>query len=272
MIVSGIYKITSPTGRIYIGQSIDIYKRGKDYARVSSSLKQQKRLYNSIKKYSPDRHIFEIIEECGFEDLLCRERHWQDHYDVLSKMGMNCVLTKCGEVPMQTIKNMEVYDLFYGITYSGVNEAVRKLGITTIKDKLNGRLYNDTNLVYKEDFDNNIFREKKVFKKYSPVIDIKTFVTYPNIDIVAEIYNISRETLSDYLKEVYPNPTNLRFLNTDRKSTRKSTRGKKIKDKLTGIIYNSITEAALKTGVNRCSLRDYLSGKNPNKTNLEYYE
>ena len=29
--MTGIYKITSPTGRIYIGQSVDIYYRWNDY-------------------------------------------------------------------------------------------------------------------------------------------------------------------------------------------------------------------------------------------------
>lgn len=47
--------------------------------------KAQTKLYNSLVKHSPDRHIFTIIEECSIEDLKCKERYWQDFYNVLSK-------------------------------------------------------------------------------------------------------------------------------------------------------------------------------------------
>ncbi len=90
----GVYKITSPKGRVYIGESHDICSRWKDYVRFSC--KEQRKLYYSLKKYGVDTHIFEIIEECDLEDLLCRERHWQDFYDVLNG-GLNLKLTQCGD-------------------------------------------------------------------------------------------------------------------------------------------------------------------------------
>ena len=43
----GIYKITSPTGRVYIGQSTAIEKRFNDYARYTSCHRQV-RLYASL--------------------------------------------------------------------------------------------------------------------------------------------------------------------------------------------------------------------------------
>ena len=95
-IICGIYKITSPSGKIYIGESENIPNRIYYYKIVSC--KKQRRLYNSIKKYGWENHIFEIIEECDFDDLLCRERYWQDFYDVLGINGLNCKLTTCGEL------------------------------------------------------------------------------------------------------------------------------------------------------------------------------
>lgn len=92
--ICGIYKITSPNGKIYIGESSDINTR-KYYYKIISCNKQVK-LYNSLKKYGWDSHIFEVLEECEFEDLLCRERYWQDFYDVLNG-GLNCELTNCGD-------------------------------------------------------------------------------------------------------------------------------------------------------------------------------
>ena len=92
--VSGIYKITSPSGKIYIGQSANMDRRLREYKYRNN--KTQRRLSNSIKKYGWKNHIFEIIEECSEEDLNCRERYWQDFYDVLGENGLNCVLQECG--------------------------------------------------------------------------------------------------------------------------------------------------------------------------------
>lgn len=58
----GIYKITSPTGRIYIGQSWNIDNRWKDYENTSS-VKHQRKLYNSLRKHGKLSHTFEIVAE-----------------------------------------------------------------------------------------------------------------------------------------------------------------------------------------------------------------
>ena len=90
----GIYKITSPTGRIYIGQSRNIPKRIKGYSQdwfLNSN--KQPRLRNSIKKYGYCNHKFEVAEYCDLKDLNKRERYYQDKYDVVSNLGLNCDLT-----------------------------------------------------------------------------------------------------------------------------------------------------------------------------------
>jgi len=101
-IICGIYKITSPSERIYIGESKDIGKRWKHYFRLLNCSTQRK-LINSFKKYGVENHIFEIVEECLFEELKCRERYWQDFYDVLNG-GLNCVLQECGEIKKEVSK------------------------------------------------------------------------------------------------------------------------------------------------------------------------
>ena len=85
----GIYKITSPSGKIYIGQSKDIKLRFYYYSIISCF--RQKRLYHSLKKYGSENHIFEIIEECFIDELNKRERHYQELYDVIGKNGLNCI-------------------------------------------------------------------------------------------------------------------------------------------------------------------------------------
>lgn len=67
MNICGIYKITSPSNKVYIGQSIDIIKRWKKY--YSLNCKQQPKIYASLKKHGIDKHKFEIICQCNKEDL-----------------------------------------------------------------------------------------------------------------------------------------------------------------------------------------------------------
>jgi len=88
----GIYKITNPNGKIYIGQSIDIEHRFYEYKRIRNC-KTQPLLFNSFKKYGSDTHIFEILEECSIDELNLKERHYQDYYNVLNNNGLNCKLT-----------------------------------------------------------------------------------------------------------------------------------------------------------------------------------
>jgi group I intron endonuclease len=84
----GIYKITSPTNKIYIGQSTNICLREKYYNRLSC--KKQPKLYNSLFKYGFNNHKFEIIEECLVEQLNERETYWKQHY--INQLGWNNML------------------------------------------------------------------------------------------------------------------------------------------------------------------------------------
>ena len=96
---TGIYKITSPTGRIYVGQAININRRFKEYKKPSGA-KGQTALKNSFLKHGVETHTFEIIEECEFEQLNIRERYWQDFYNVLEE-GLNCILTRTDILPQK---------------------------------------------------------------------------------------------------------------------------------------------------------------------------
>lgn len=87
----GIYKITSPTKKVYIGQSVNIERRFSTYKR-NNPINKQPRLYGSFKKYGIENHKFEVIEECDISELNNRERYWQDYFNVL-EIGLNCCLT-----------------------------------------------------------------------------------------------------------------------------------------------------------------------------------
>jgi group I intron endonuclease len=91
----GIYKITSPNGKIYVGQTTNFSKR-KNYYK-NGAKPYQVRIYNSLQKHGYDAHSIEFIEECLVEKLNERERHWQDFYEVIGENGLNCRLTETND-------------------------------------------------------------------------------------------------------------------------------------------------------------------------------
>jgi group I intron endonuclease len=91
-----IYLITSPSNKIYIGQTIDINKRLKDY-RNYKGVKFQNKLFHSFNKYGYENHIINIL-------LWCKDRKelnfWEKFYVKLfntyqSEYGLN--LTSGGD-------------------------------------------------------------------------------------------------------------------------------------------------------------------------------
>lgn len=55
-----IYKITSPSGRVYIGLTLNLPRREKNYRNLEC--KKQHILYNSIKKHGWNTHKFDVID------------------------------------------------------------------------------------------------------------------------------------------------------------------------------------------------------------------
>jgi len=53
----GIYKITSPTGKIYIGQSVDIDRRFRCYVNLHH-VKSQRKLHYSLLKHGAKFHQY----------------------------------------------------------------------------------------------------------------------------------------------------------------------------------------------------------------------
>lgn len=91
-VIGYIYKITSPNGKIYIGQTINLKERKRAYK--GNSFKKQTHLWNNCQKYNwnPSETI-EIIDEClcgeGKDSLNEREIYWIDYFDSF-RNGLNC--------------------------------------------------------------------------------------------------------------------------------------------------------------------------------------
>ena len=82
-IVRGIYKIKSKTsGKVYIGQSKDLYKRIDGHKNLLKNNKHSnKHLQRSYNIYGIDDFTYEIIEICNEENIDEKEIYWINHYN-----------------------------------------------------------------------------------------------------------------------------------------------------------------------------------------------
>lgn len=87
---SGIYKITGPDGRIYIGKSTDIKARWQQHCKsafhtgtISWAL-----IHDEMERVGVDQFTFEVIERAPKEKLNEREKFWIEFYEA-DKCGYN---------------------------------------------------------------------------------------------------------------------------------------------------------------------------------------
>jgi group I intron endonuclease len=85
--MTGVYKITSPSNKVYIGSSISINDRLTSYR--NGHLPYQKKLSASLNKYTPQSHSFELLEICCKENVRKRERFYCLKNNVLGELGLN---------------------------------------------------------------------------------------------------------------------------------------------------------------------------------------
>lgn len=89
-----IYKITSPSGRVYIGQTKNFYKRKQTYKRLHC--KTQYLLYNSLKKYGWEAHIMEKLSRVKENEADESEKMYIELYKTYYKDGRGMNLTRGG--------------------------------------------------------------------------------------------------------------------------------------------------------------------------------
>lgn len=243
----GIYKITSPSGKVYIGQSIDIEERKRKYA--SLRCKEQPRVYRSLLKYGFKAHTFEFIIECEESQLNNLERYYQELYQSVGKNGLNCMLTSDDNVAgrhSEETKNkiritstgrkhsQETIELLRKISKNREGNIehlnnIRKLRkdysqkLETrdkISSKLKGRKQSDehrnkitaSKIGKKRDPIKNAIRVKKLMK---PIINIKTGEIYTSVKEASEKIGVKANTLYGALNAekhgYYKNKYNIQY-------------------------------------------------------------
>lgn len=100
--MTGIYKITNTVNnKVYIGQSIDIKKRWERHRIVAFNNNYPQYnclIYKAFRKYGLDKFIFEVLEECGEEDLNRLENLYIEKYNSCNKdKGYNMICADEGQ-------------------------------------------------------------------------------------------------------------------------------------------------------------------------------
>ena len=271
----GIYKITSPTKKVYIGQSTDIEKRFTDYKWLQC--KNQPRLYRSLKKHGVDNHKFEIICKCSIEELNEMERFYQDAFCATNENGLNCVLTKTNE------RRREVSDETRAKlrkASSNISEETReKIRAANIGKKHSAETKAKISALNKGRIVSIETREKisigNTGRTYSEKAKEKMSIAQKGRVISFE----TRKKMSEYRKgKIISEETRSKISNArkgivfseEQKLKLSASASKKVLHLETGIFFDSATFAAACFGFNRITFMNMLNGSRKNKTNCIY--
>ena len=277
-----IYKITSPSSKVYIGQSRNIQNRVQNYKRLDC--KKQPILYKSLSKYSWEAHTFEIIEECEFEQLNIKERYWQDFYDVLGENGLNCVLTKTDELPQkiseETINKMS--ERAKGRKQSEETLLKRSISMSGEKHPNFGKKRSKETIEKMAKASKGKKLSEEAIEKLldingTKLIDVITKQIYKSITKASKTTGIPYGLLQKALQEGAYNPTNIikwsdfdeTFEYLDKNYTHYSGLGHTILNEKTGEVFEGMTKAHKTTNYTFYSFRKMLLGEKENTTDFK---
>lgn len=153
---------------MYIGQSIDLYKRFHSHRYTQG---QKSILKLSLLFYGYSNHKFEIIEECRKDELFTKEMYWQEYYDSYN-VGLNSIKSN-------------------GNNHSGSHSEYSKNRISNSKKGCRSKLKGKPSGMI------GFKKERLIYE--NPVFDNLTGVFYRNTSEAASFNDIKRITLHFYL-------------------------------------------------------------------------
>lgn len=197
--IYGIYKLTSPSGKVYIGQTYNLYKRLNTYR--LARCKQQRHLYNAIIKYGFENFIIEILFKSnyfyGIENSLNHaETYFINLYDSI-KCGYN--IRGGGEnnsISDETKLLMSKAALGRKFTdehKSNLSKA--KSGIKLSEDHINKIIKSNTGKKRSKESIANVMAGRNLKSIYKYSLNGKFIEKYDSISIAASEINIHRAAI-----------------------------------------------------------------------------
>jgi group I intron endonuclease len=248
---AGVYIITNPKGKVYIGSSINLDNRRKSYSRLSC--KKQPKIYNSLIKYGFDAHEFKVLIECEPENILKWERLYGEYYNSLD--SLNCCLPNYGDIP--AIKKPLTAAQKENLRNKNLGKKMSEETKNKISQKNKGRIVSKETLermstvkkghIVSDDVRNKI-RTKLTGYKH-------TDETKQKISLIHKGRKASEETKNKI---------------SDSRRGGDNPAAKLVLDLTTGIYYNSAVESAFALGIDKKKVTRMLNGYLKNKINFIY--
>jgi group I intron endonuclease len=271
-----VYKITSPSGKNYIGSSVNYKKRLTQYK--GTGAKTQTILYNSFAKHGFDNHVFEIVELCTKENVLEREYYYGSLYKVLGEKGLNCKLPKFGDkyqnTRQETIDKMKAWKPSEDTIAKMKAAQTKRAKEQPVSDETKQKL-REANLGKKASDET---KKKMSLKGKGRVVSKES-----RIKMGAWKRKPCSEEQKQRLSEINKGKPMLektrealRIANTGKTMPQKTKEAlakavsKIVFDTASGIYYDSAEEAAHLHKMKSTTLRAMLTKQNKNKTNLIY--
>lgn len=278
----GIYMITSPLKKIYIGQSINIEKRFLKYKSINC--KNQIILYRSLKKYGFEKHKFQILCECEILELNDKERYYQDLYSAISVSGLNCKLTKSGDrngalsdetklkisignkgKVISDEQRLRLKTLNLGRKHSAETKLKMSLSRIGKKGAMLNKSHSEETKIKMSNNSTKFWLGKKRNIETKEKISNKLIGSIISKETRAKMsQNSPKFWLGKELSKQHKNKLSLA------KKGKESNCSKIIIDISNGVFYKSVREASLVYNIKETTLCMQLKGINKNKTNLRY--
>jgi group I intron endonuclease len=217
----GIYKITSPTGRIYIGQSCDVFRRFAQYKRMNC--KMQPKLYASFKKYGVIDHEFEVLETSTVDRLSELETYYITKYGAHLEGHLNCRMDGIVNYHSDETKN-KIREKLKG----NKNTLGKKLNPTQIaalkKSNINRKLSPESiekirignigrKMTEEERRKMSEGKRGKIYSRYKLVVNTETGIFYDTIKEAANATSYKETCLARMLRGERQNKTSFVYAN-----------------------------------------------------------
>lgn len=271
-----VYKITSPSGKNYIGSSVNYKRRLIQYK--GTGAKTQTILYNSFAKHGFDNHVFEIVELCTKENVLEREYYYGSLYKVLGEKGLNCKLPKFGDkyqnTRQETIDKMKAWKPSEDTIAKMKAAQTKRAKEQPVSDETKQKL-REANLGKKASDET---KKKMSLKGKGRVVSEESRIkmgawkrkpcSEEQKQRLSEI-NKGKPMLESTKKAISVANTGKTMPQKTKEALTKAV-SKIVFDTASGIYYDSAEEAAHLYNMKSTTLRAMLTKQNKNKTNLIY--